>query len=145
MLVFCQFIAVEPVRPSLLKFIWNRISKCFRNPNYKYLGSKFKLTFCNSLTIWLQAVDDSEGPVVRAVANSLMDMERMKSGSCEVLVERLLQRLARLHSFSHFLLFAIWDKICFKLCLIGFLFMENAQDYSVFVIISIFCIYIFHV
>ncbi|KAM7498683.1 hypothetical protein LguiA_023097 [Lonicera macranthoides] len=41
-----------------------------------------------------EAVDDSEGPVVRAVTNSLMDMERMKSGSCEVLVGRLLQRLA---------------------------------------------------
>ncbi|PON34146.1 Serine/threonine protein kinase [Parasponia andersonii] len=38
--------------------------------------------------------DDSEGTVVRAVANSLMNMERLKPGSCEVLVSRLLQRLS---------------------------------------------------
>ncbi|KAK9265764.1 hypothetical protein L1049_003382 [Liquidambar formosana] len=37
--------------------------------------------------------DDSEGSVVRAVANSLITMERTKPGSCEVLVSRLLQRL----------------------------------------------------
>ncbi|KAL7218282.1 hypothetical protein ACSBR2_011538 [Camellia fascicularis] len=37
--------------------------------------------------------DDSEGPVVRAAANSLMDLERMKPGSSEVFVTRLLQRL----------------------------------------------------
>ncbi|XP_057506761.1 uncharacterized protein LOC130789971 isoform X1 [Actinidia eriantha] len=37
--------------------------------------------------------DDSEGPVVHAVANSLMDMERMKPGSSEVFVSKLLQRL----------------------------------------------------
>lgn len=37
--------------------------------------------------------DDSEGPVVHAVANSLMDMERMKPGSSEVIVTRLLQQL----------------------------------------------------
>ncbi|KAA8526814.1 hypothetical protein F0562_008957 [Nyssa sinensis] len=38
-------------------------------------------------------VDDSEGSVVHAVANSLMDMEHMKPGSCEFLVTGLLQRL----------------------------------------------------
>ncbi|KAF5949745.1 hypothetical protein HYC85_011738 [Camellia sinensis] len=37
--------------------------------------------------------DDSEGPVVRAAVNSLMDLERMKPGSSEVFVTRLLQRL----------------------------------------------------
>ncbi|XP_057976436.1 uncharacterized protein LOC131163733 isoform X3 [Malania oleifera] len=37
--------------------------------------------------------DDSEGSVAHAVANTLMDMERMKPGSCEVFVSRLLQRL----------------------------------------------------
>ncbi|XP_052179219.1 uncharacterized protein LOC127792656 isoform X2 [Diospyros lotus] len=37
--------------------------------------------------------DDSDGPLVRAVANSLMDMERMKPGSSEVFVTGLLQRL----------------------------------------------------
>ncbi|KAM7492569.1 hypothetical protein LguiA_035490 [Lonicera macranthoides] len=38
--------------------------------------------------------DDSEGSVLQAVANSLMDMERVKPGSCEVLIAKLLQRLA---------------------------------------------------
>ncbi|GFZ05756.1 protein kinase superfamily protein [Actinidia rufa] len=37
--------------------------------------------------------DDSEGPIVHAVANSLMDMERMKPGSSEVFVSKLLQQL----------------------------------------------------
>lgn len=38
--------------------------------------------------------DDSEGAVVRAVTNSFMDMERIKPGSCEILLTGLLQRLA---------------------------------------------------
>ncbi|KAL9267723.1 Serine/threonine-protein kinase svkA-like protein [Drosera capensis] len=38
-------------------------------------------------------LDSSEG-YARAVANSLIDMERVNSGSCEVLMSRLLQRLA---------------------------------------------------
>ncbi|XP_022717153.1 germinal center kinase 1-like isoform X2 [Durio zibethinus] len=38
--------------------------------------------------------DDSEGSVLRAVTNSLINMERTKPGSCEVLVRRLLERLA---------------------------------------------------
>ncbi|KAL5564344.1 hypothetical protein UlMin_027508 [Ulmus minor] len=38
--------------------------------------------------------DDADGPIVREVANSLINMERVKPGSCEVLVSRLLQRLA---------------------------------------------------
>ncbi|KAF4367166.1 hypothetical protein CsatB_011580 [Cannabis sativa] len=38
--------------------------------------------------------DDSEGPIVHAVANSLINMERLKPGSCEVLISRLLQRLS---------------------------------------------------
>ncbi|KAL2245441.1 UNVERIFIED_CONTAM: hypothetical protein Sindi_2812300, partial [Sesamum indicum] len=38
--------------------------------------------------------DDSEGSVFRTVANSLMDMERVKPGSSELLVTKLLQRLA---------------------------------------------------
>ncbi|KAL6999546.1 non-specific serine,threonine protein kinase [Sarracenia purpurea var. burkii] len=37
--------------------------------------------------------DDSEGPVVHAVANSLMDLERLKPGSSEVFVTKFLQRL----------------------------------------------------
>nr|XP_024922486.2 serine/threonine-protein kinase svkA isoform X4 [Ziziphus jujuba var. spinosa] len=40
--------------------------------------------------------DDSEGSIVHAVANSLINMERLKPGSCEVLISRLLQRLSRL-------------------------------------------------
>ncbi|XVF18797.1 hypothetical protein REPUB_Repub11eG0054200 [Reevesia pubescens] len=38
--------------------------------------------------------DDSEGSVVRAVTNSLINMERTKPGSGEALVRRLLERLA---------------------------------------------------
>ncbi|PPD90743.1 hypothetical protein GOBAR_DD12320 [Gossypium barbadense] len=38
--------------------------------------------------------DDSEGSVVRAVTNSLINMERAKPGSCEALVRKLLERLA---------------------------------------------------
>ncbi|KAL9441181.1 hypothetical protein AB3S75_019789 [Citrus x aurantiifolia] len=38
--------------------------------------------------------DDSEGPVVRQVVSSLAYMERIKPGSCEVFVRRLLQQLA---------------------------------------------------
>ncbi|XVF78563.1 hypothetical protein PTKIN_Ptkin14bG0144400 [Pterospermum kingtungense] len=38
--------------------------------------------------------DDSEGSVVRAVTNSLINMERTKPGSCEALVRRLLEQLA---------------------------------------------------
>ncbi|KAK9150199.1 hypothetical protein Syun_008508 [Stephania yunnanensis] len=37
--------------------------------------------------------DDSEGSVVRALTNSLVDLERTKPGSCEVIVSRLLKRL----------------------------------------------------
>ncbi|XWS28032.1 hypothetical protein CRYUN_Cryun25bG0031200 [Craigia yunnanensis] len=43
--------------------------------------------------------DDSEGSVVYAVTNSLINMERTKPGSCEALVHRLLERLARLQLF----------------------------------------------
>eukprot|EP00262_Sarcandra_glabra_P019625 TRINITY_DN745_c2_g2_i1.p1 TRINITY_DN745_c2_g2~~TRINITY_DN745_c2_g2_i1.p1 ORF type:complete len:706 (-),score=142.93 TRINITY_DN745_c2_g2_i1:251-2368(-) len=39
------------------------------------------------------AGDESEGSVARAVADSLMDLERLTPGSCQVLVSRLLQRL----------------------------------------------------
>ncbi|XP_022753288.1 germinal center kinase 1-like isoform X6 [Durio zibethinus] len=39
--------------------------------------------------------DDSEGSVVHAVTNSLINMERTKPGSCEALVRRLLEQLAR--------------------------------------------------
>lgn len=38
--------------------------------------------------------DDSDGPVVHAVSTSLTNLERMKPGSCEVLISKLLQRLA---------------------------------------------------
>ncbi|KAF9672778.1 hypothetical protein SADUNF_Sadunf11G0079600 [Salix dunnii] len=38
--------------------------------------------------------DDSEGSVVHAVASSLVNMERIKPGSCDILVRSLLQRLA---------------------------------------------------
>ncbi|KAK7853251.1 serine/threonine-protein kinase svka [Quercus suber] len=38
--------------------------------------------------------EDAEGAVVRAVTNSLINMERMKPGSCEVFLRRLLQKLS---------------------------------------------------
>ncbi|KAG6634450.1 hypothetical protein CIPAW_12G120000 [Carya illinoinensis] len=38
--------------------------------------------------------EDPEGSVVRSIANSLVNMEHEKPGSCEVLVRRLLQQLA---------------------------------------------------
>ncbi|XP_044504459.1 germinal center kinase 1 [Mangifera indica] len=38
--------------------------------------------------------DDAEGPVVRQVISSLINMERIKPGSCDVLVRKLLQQLA---------------------------------------------------
>ncbi|KAJ6333010.1 hypothetical protein OIU77_008962 [Salix suchowensis] len=38
--------------------------------------------------------DDSEGSAVHAVASSLVNMERIKPGSCDILVRSLLQRLA---------------------------------------------------
>lgn len=44
----------------------------------------------------LQAVaDDPEGKIVRAVINSLVNMEGTKPRSSDVLVKQLLQRLAR--------------------------------------------------
>ncbi|XP_058095517.1 uncharacterized protein LOC131240952 isoform X3 [Magnolia sinica] len=39
------------------------------------------------------AGDEWEGPIAQAVADSLMDLERLTPGSCEVLVSRMLQRL----------------------------------------------------
>ncbi|TXG66867.1 hypothetical protein EZV62_008142 [Acer yangbiense] len=42
----------------------------------------------------LAVADDSEGPVVRQAVSSLVNMERLKPGSCEVLVRRLLQQLS---------------------------------------------------
>ncbi|XP_075671247.1 uncharacterized protein LOC142640839 isoform X1 [Castanea sativa] len=38
--------------------------------------------------------EDAEGAVVRVVTNSLINMERMKPGSCEVFLRRLLQKLS---------------------------------------------------
>lgn len=37
---------------------------------------------------------------MRAVTNSLVNMERMKPGSCDVLVRSMVQQLARFKSFS---------------------------------------------
>lgn len=48
--------------------------------------------------------DDSEGLVIRSVLESLMELEREKPGSCEVLIKTLLQRLGR---FDHFFLYII--------------------------------------
>ena len=44
----------------------------------------------------MQAIaDDPEGPIMRAVLNSLINMEGTKPRSSDVLVKKLLQRLAR--------------------------------------------------
>lgn len=44
----------------------------------------------------MQAVaDDSEGSIVHAVTNSLINMERAKPGSCEALIRKLLKLLSR--------------------------------------------------
>lgn len=52
------------------------------------------------------AGDKSDAPPVRAVTDSLMDMERVTPGSCEALVSRLLQRLGRsTHAFCILLTF----------------------------------------
>ncbi|KAL5972549.1 hypothetical protein ACLOJK_039353 [Asimina triloba] len=42
---------------------------------------------------WKAAGDEPDGAIVRAVSDSLMDLERVIPGSCEVLVSSLLQRL----------------------------------------------------
>lgn len=52
----------------------------------------------------MQAIaDDPEGAVVRAVINSLINMEGSKPNSCEALLKQLLQRLARYAFFSSYL------------------------------------------
>ncbi|KAK4398363.1 Serine/threonine-protein kinase svkA [Sesamum angolense] len=55
-------------------------------------GSQPSSLFSNQSSMAI--ADDSEGSVFRTVANSLMDMERVKPGSSELLVTKLLQRLA---------------------------------------------------
>lgn len=50
----------------------------------------------------MQAIaDDPGGAVFQEVVNSLMDMERLKPGSSELLVTKLLQQLARFISISY--------------------------------------------
>lgn len=45
----------------------------------------------------MQAIaDDPEGSIVEEVVNSLVNMEGTNPNSCDVLVKKLLQRLARL-------------------------------------------------
>jgi len=49
----------------------------------------------------MQAIaDDPEGSVVRAVINSLINMEGSKPKSCDALLKQLLQRLARFAFYS---------------------------------------------
>ena len=52
----------------------------------------------------MQAIaDDPEGAVLRAVINSLINMEGSKPKSCEALLRQLLQRLARFAFCSSYL------------------------------------------
>lgn len=48
---------------------------------------------------------------MRAVANSLMNMERKKPGSCEGLVKSLLQQLARFIFSVRFPIFSSWSNV----------------------------------
>jgi hypothetical protein len=65
------------------------------------------MTSTSYLVCIMQAIaEDPEGSVVRAVANSLMNMERKKPGSCEGLVKSLLQQLARFITSVHFPIFS---------------------------------------
>lgn len=41
---------------------------------------------------------------MQAMVSSFMDMERMKAGSCDLFMTRLLQRLARLLDIPHYML-----------------------------------------
>lgn len=40
-------------------------------------------------------VDDSEGESVQSVISSLVNLERRKTGSCEVMISKMIQKLAR--------------------------------------------------
>ncbi|GMJ11436.1 hypothetical protein like AT3G15220 [Hibiscus trionum] len=62
--------------------------------NAKIMSSSVPLSMLLIPSIKEVIDDDSEGPVMRAVTNSLVHMERTKPGSCEALVYKLLDRLA---------------------------------------------------
>lgn len=50
----------------------------------------------NMFVFTMQTIaDDPDGSIVQFVINSLVNMERTKPRSCDVLVQMLLQRLAR--------------------------------------------------
>ena len=52
-------------------------------------------------------VDDSEGSPAHTVINALISMEHRKPGSCEVLVTKLLQKLARYVCSFTFLIYSL--------------------------------------
>ncbi|KAK8648410.1 hypothetical protein V6N13_129163 [Hibiscus sabdariffa] len=62
--------------------------------NTKIISSSAPLSVLLIPSLKEVLADDSEGSVVRAVTNSLINMEGAKPGSCEALVHRLLERLA---------------------------------------------------
>ncbi|MBA0822935.1 hypothetical protein Goarm_019699, partial [Gossypium armourianum] len=64
--------------------------------NAKIISSSVSLSMLLIPSLKEVIPDDSEVSVVRAVTNSLTKMEGAKPGSCEALVRRLLERLARL-------------------------------------------------
>ncbi|KAL4312921.1 hypothetical protein GQ457_01G004370 [Hibiscus cannabinus] len=62
--------------------------------NAKIMSSSVPLSMLLIPSLKEVLADDSEGSVVRAVTNSLINMEGANPGSCEALVRRLLERLA---------------------------------------------------
>ncbi|KAF5730690.1 serine/threonine-protein kinase dst4 isoform X2 [Tripterygium wilfordii] len=62
--------------------------------NAKVVSSSATLSVLLIPSLKEAVADDSEGSAVHAVTNSLINMECMKPGSCEVLVNKLLQQLA---------------------------------------------------
>ncbi|KAL4272491.1 hypothetical protein GQ457_13G003670 [Hibiscus cannabinus] len=62
--------------------------------NTKIISSSAPLSVLLIPSLKEVLADDSEGSVVQAVTNSLINMEGAKPGSCEALVHRLLERLA---------------------------------------------------
>ncbi|KAK8527431.1 hypothetical protein V6N13_085260 [Hibiscus sabdariffa] len=62
--------------------------------NAKIMSSSVPLSMLLIPSLKEVLAEDSEGSVVRAVTNSLINMEGANPGSCEALVRRLLERLA---------------------------------------------------
>lgn len=77
--------------PKAIPRTWEGIDE---DENAKVVSSSVPLSVLLIPSLKETIGDDPEGPVMRAVANSLINMERLKPGSCEVLISRLLHQLA---------------------------------------------------